>query len=124
MRGIYKVNLKTRSVKHLYDVDKYQAYINGGVSDLKLHKGYLYYLQSGPMKDSLNRVKNTGSKYKRLASGVSETYAEKNGKIYYDYYNSMSGKTSHKVLKHNGNNKRRAAAGAIWSIRKQKKDTI
>lgn len=106
-RGVYKVNLKTGSVKHLYNRDELNAAVNGGVYGMKLYKGYVYFIVGGPMLDSLERVKSTGGKAKKLAN-MYDGYAIKKDKIYYSGYNTNKDKSYKGVMKLNGKNKKKS----------------
>lgn len=104
--GIYKVNLKTGYVKQLYDMDELGAAINGGVYGMKLYKGYVYFTEGGPMVNTLNRVKATGGKAKKLAN-ICGGYAIKKDKIYYSGYSFYRNKAYKGVMKLNGKNKKK-----------------
>lgn len=106
-RGVFKVNLKTGSVKQLYNRDAISAAANGGTYSMKLYKGYVYFLEGGPMLNTLRRVKTKGGKAKKLAD-IPNSYAIKKNKIYYSGFNTKKGKLYDGVMKLSGKSKKKS----------------
>ena len=101
--GIYKVNLKKRQAKRLVTID---ADPNGTAYGMKLHKGYLYYIEPGPMLNHLYRIKTNGKGSKYL--GLVSDYVISKNKIYYESYNLDSWKTIRRQMKLNGKSKKKS----------------
>ena len=84
VKGIYKVNLKNKKKKLLVKCSNYPF---RAVGSLRLHKGYIYYLDGGTgIGASLCRVKTNGKNRKKLA--VVYTYAISKNTIYYTTYST------------------------------------
>lgn len=112
--GIYKVNLKTKQVRRLVWIDPdYHDTAYG----MKLHKGYLYYINPSPMIGYLYRIKTNGTGNKYLA--MVHYYAISKNKIYYESSNLDSWKRIHRQMKLNGKSKKKSK----YTVKKKSKRT-
>ena len=100
--GIYKVDLKTNQAKRLVWLD---TEINGTACGMKLHKGYLYYIEPGPLLSNLYRIKTNGTGRKYLA--LIRSYAISKNKIYFNSYNFDKNKETRRQMKLNGKSKKK-----------------
>ena len=101
--GIYKVNLKTKAVKRIVKTTRHSQPMN-----IKKKGSYIYYINFLPGDYSLCRVHIKTGKKKTLAYGVAG-YAISGKKIYYGKYNYDTNKTSKRVMKLNGKNKKKTS---------------
>ena len=110
--GIYKVNIKSGSVKKL--VKNPGEY--GHYRQMAKKGKYLYYIKGGTdVRGELYRVKISGGKTKKIAGSVAKNrciqdYVIKGKKIYYKDMNGATGKTVTKSMKLNGKGKKKSSA--------------
>lgn len=120
-RGIYKVNLKKNKAKRIYTIEKEVALFNGGAFSLKLHKGYVYFMQHGPMTSSLHRVSTKGKNYKLINKYVTEGYSISNNKLYLSIYDLNVEETDKIICNLNGKSPR---SSSFTVKMKQKKSNV
>ena len=85
--GIYRVNLKTSKVTKVFDLEEYAG---SYVTDMKLYKGYLYFIiRSNMTGGSICRIKKNSKKMTFVASEayMPDRYTFYKGKLYYGHIN-------------------------------------
>lgn len=103
-KGLYKVNLTTGSKTLL--VKSVAPDMGATIGEMKIYKGYLYYVNGGAVTAPLYRIKLSGKNKKYLGSVV--YFAISNGKIYYKTLNSK-GKYIKKSMKLTGKSKKKSS---------------
>ena len=107
VKGIYKVNLKTHSVKRLVKqpVPEFCSF-----SNLRYHKGFLYFENlSDSIGGDLYRVKLSGKSKKNLGYNMGDYYLKKS-KLFYETYNDDPEKPYCIKMKLNGKNKKKVSS--------------
>ncbi len=110
--GIYKVNIKSGSVKKI--VKNPGEY--GHYRQMAKKGKYIYYIKGGTdVRGELYRVKTNGTKKKKIAGSVAknrcvQAYAIKGKKIYYKEINATTCEAVTKSMKLNGKSKKKSSA--------------
>jgi len=119
-KGIYRVNIKTGKKKLL--VKENAAYNGWKYKNLKLYKGYLYFVEDRADDGNyvLYRVKTSGKSKKELGAVLS--YAISDGKIYYTVMKDDDPENFvKKQMRLNGKNKKKSKFNVRMTSKKTNK---